>query len=58
MIGGSVSPGLISFGSRLGLVQNDLNIMDPFTRSIPQILGDNTIPHALDGLQFASRDAL
>ncbi|KAF8664356.1 hypothetical protein AX16_000728 [Volvariella volvacea WC 439] len=64
--GGSISPGLVSFGSPLGLQHielepstNDGQIFDPLVKSVPEILGGDTfIAKASDGLQFASRDAL
>ncbi len=64
--GGSISPGLVSFGSPLGLENinqepstNDGEIFDPLTQSVPAILGGySSMIHAEDGLSFASRDAL
>jgi len=64
--GGSISPGLVSFGSPLGLENinqepstNDGYIFDPLTESVPAILGGySSMIHAEDGLNFASRDAL
>ena len=64
--GGSISPGLVSFGSPLGLENinqepstNDGYIFDPLTESVPAILGGYfSMIHAEDGLNFASRDAL
>jgi hypothetical protein len=62
--GGSISPGLISFGSPLGLEHiaaedstNDGAIRDPLVRAVPKVTG-NAMPSAVDGLQFPSRDAL
>ncbi|KAF8973204.1 carbohydrate esterase family 9 protein [Flammula alnicola] len=63
--GGSISPSLISFGSHLALHHidgeastNDGNIHDPLTSDPPSVLGKGSIIHAVDGLQFATRDAL
>lgn len=63
--GGSISPGLTSFGSPLGLVEirlerttNDGPVLDPLTQSIPSILGEDTIIRAVDGLQFGGRSTL
>lgn len=64
--GGSLSPGLVSFGSPLGLQHidqerstNDGIVFDPLKKPVPKILGgDSAIPRAVDGLQFESRDAL
>lgn len=63
--GGSISPGLVAFGSPLGLEHiaserstNDGPVHDPLTKTPPKVLGPGTIVHALHGLSFASRDAL
>ncbi|KAH7888767.1 carbohydrate esterase family 9 protein [Phlebopus sp. FC_14] len=63
--GGSISPGLISFGAPLGMAEilsedssNDGDVLDPFSTKVPPILGDRTLVRAVDGLQFGSRDAL
>ncbi|KZP34593.1 carbohydrate esterase family 9 protein [Athelia psychrophila] len=63
--GGSISPGFMSYGSPLGLEQisaeestNDGIIMDPLVRSLPSVHSEETIPHALDALQYATRDSL
>ncbi|KAG6845921.1 hypothetical protein H0H87_000727 [Tephrocybe sp. NHM501043] len=63
--GGSIAPGLTSFGSPLGLhhIQeedstNDGDVFDPFVgKGAPKILGDSAIVRAVDGLRFGSRDA-
>ena len=64
--GGSLSPGLVTYGSPVGLQHidqepstNDGDVYDPFRKAMPDILGgDSAIIQAADGLQFASRDAL
>ena len=64
--GGSISPGLVSYGSPLGLetIQaepstNDGVVFDPLRQSVPEVLGGETsMIQASDGLQFGSRDAL
>jgi len=64
--GGSVSPGLVSFGSPLGLeeIQSESSTTDGFVpesllKPIPEILGgDFLLLHAEDGLQFGTRSAL
>ncbi|KAF5380445.1 hypothetical protein D9615_004477 [Tricholomella constricta] len=63
--GGSISPGLVSFGSPLGLHHieaedstNDGDVFDPLVKGVPKILGgDTAIVRAVDGLLFGSRDA-
>lgn len=64
--GGSISPGLTSFGSPLGLEHinqedstNDGEVYDPILEDVPKVLGGETsIVRAVDGLQYESRDAL
>ncbi|KAF6761161.1 amidohydrolase [Ephemerocybe angulata] len=64
--GGSIAPGLVTFGSPVGLEQineepstNDGAIYDSLTDSVPALLGGNTaVVRASDGLDFGSRDAL
>jgi hypothetical protein len=64
--GGSICPGLVSYGAPLGLQiidqepsTNDGNVYDPLIKAVPKILGgDGAIAHAVDGLHFGSRDAL
>ena len=66
LAGGSLSPGLVTYGSPVGLQHidqeastNDGNVYDPLRKTMPSILGgDSAIIRAADGLQFASRDAL
>ncbi|KAJ6570161.1 carbohydrate esterase family 9 protein [Mycena vulgaris] len=65
--GGSISPGLVSFGSPLGLEHiaqedstNDGVIYDALSpNGVPEIVGgDGAIIRAADGLLFRTRDAL
>ena len=64
--GGSISPGFVSFGSPLGLQHmdkepstNDGIVYDHLLQPIPDVLGGNSaIIHAVDGLEYGSRDAL
>jgi len=64
--GGSIAPGLTTFGSPLGLEEiaaeastNDGLVYDPLIRKIPSIMGgDATLVRAVDGLQFGGRDTL
>lgn len=64
--GGSISPGLLSFGSPLGLEEimaeastADGYVLDPLLADIPDIIGgERAVIHAVDGLQFTTRDAL
>lgn len=59
-------PGLVSYGSPLGLVHiageestQDGEVFDSLMDKLPTILGGNTaVIRAVDGLQFATRDAL
>ena len=65
--GGSLAPGLTSYGSPLGLVEiglepstNDGLVLDPLVDGdLPSILGkDTAIIRAVDGLQFQGRNTL
>ncbi|KAF8974242.1 carbohydrate esterase family 9 protein [Flammula alnicola] len=63
--GGSISPSLISYGSRLALNHidgeasaNDGRVYNPLKSDPPSILGEGPVIRAVDGLQFATRDAL
>ncbi|KAG6845273.1 hypothetical protein H0H87_011682 [Tephrocybe sp. NHM501043] len=64
--GGSLAPGLTTFGSPLGLVEillepstSDGAINDPLTENVPAIAGgDDAIIRAVDGLQFEGRNTL
>jgi hypothetical protein len=64
--GGSVSPALTTFGSPLGLEEinledstNDGVVADQLTGFVPQLIASKaSVIHALDGLQFGTRNAL
>ncbi|KAF9569103.1 carbohydrate esterase family 9 protein [Agrocybe pediades] len=64
--GGSISPGLMSYGSPLGLEEiasepstTDGSTYDAFKQHIPPILDDvGGVVRAVDALQFGTRDAL
>lgn len=64
--GGSIAPAFVAFGSPFGLQEIDREmstgdeiIFDPLFKPVPQIIGgDTSIMHALDGLEFGTRDAL
>lgn len=63
--GGSLTPALVSAGSSLGLQEiamegstSDGPVFDPLRVSIPSVLGEGSITRAVDGLMFATRDAL
>ncbi|KAG5644405.1 hypothetical protein DXG03_008572 [Asterophora parasitica] len=63
--GGSLAPGLTTFGSPLGLVEirlepstTDGAVNDPLGGSVPDILGNDAVVRAVDGLQFEGRNAL
>lgn len=64
--GGSIAPAFIAFGSPFGLQEIDREtstgdgiIFDPLFKPIAEIIGgDTSIVHALDGLEFGTRDAL
>lgn len=63
--GGTISPGLVSFGSPLGLEEieaesstSDGYVYNPFGKGTPEIAGgDTALIQAADGLTFATRDA-
>ncbi|KAF7348547.1 Carbohydrate esterase family 9 protein [Mycena venus] len=62
--GGSISPGLLSYGTPLGLTHipgeastSDGRVFDPLSSQIPPII-DGTAIKAVDGLLFGTRDAL
>ena len=61
----SFSPGLVSYGSPLGLEEiqgeestHDGVVLDPLSSDIPDLLAGNEVMLAIDGLQFAGRDTL
>lgn len=64
--GGSIAPGLATYGSQLGLQEIsaesstiDGYVYDPLLQKVPAVLGgDGALVRAADGLQFGSRDAL
>lgn len=64
--GGAISPGLMSFGSPLGLQEingepstGDGTYYNPFLEDTPKILGDvGGVLKAVDALQFGTRNAL
>ncbi|KAG6911111.1 hypothetical protein DXG01_003851 [Tephrocybe rancida] len=64
--GGSISPGLVTFGSPLGLGEisgepstKDGKVFDPLRGKVPSIVGgDGSVIQAVDGLQFSGRDTL
>lgn len=63
---GSIVPGLVSFGTSLGLVEidaesstNDGSTFDSLEGSVPKIAGgDDFVARAVDGLSFVGRNAL
>lgn len=65
--GGSLCPGLTTFGSPIGLVEirlepstNDGLVYDPLIDDVPSIIGggEQSIIRAADGLQFGGRNTL
>lgn len=66
LMGGSVGPGLMTFGSAMGVegIQQegstgDGRLVDAFRGDAPSILGDvGGLTRAVDALQFGTRDAL
>jgi len=64
--GGSLAPGLITFGAPLGLEEisaekstNDGKAPDAMNKVVPELLGgDGFVAHAADGLTFGGRDSL
>lgn len=61
----SLSPGLVSYGSPLGLEEiqgeqstHDGVVLDPLSSDIPKLLVGHEVMLAVDGLQFAGRDTL
>jgi hypothetical protein len=62
--GGTITPGLTSFGAPLGLVEirlepstNDGRVHNPLDNDLPSVLGDKVI-RAQDGLMFGGRNLL
>lgn len=63
--GGAIQPGLVTYGSDLGLQEIALEkstvdgpVFDPLTHTIPKILGEETVIRAADGLQYQTRNSL
>jgi hypothetical protein len=65
--GGAISPGLVTYGSPLGLQEiqfesstGDGLLFDPLTGQVPKLVGggDHSTIRAIDALQFAGRDTL
>ncbi len=64
--GGTIMPGLTTFGSPIGLVEirlesstNDGVVFDALTGGVPAIVGgDTALVRAVDGLQFGGRNTL
>ena len=65
--GGSLAPGLTTFGSPIGLVEirfepstNDGEVYDPLDKDVPSLVGggEQAIIRAVDGLQFGGRNTL
>ena len=63
--GGAIQPGLVAYGSSLGLQEIagekstiDGHVFDPLSHIIPKILGEEALIRAVDGLQYQTRDSL
>lgn len=63
--GGAIQPGLVTYGSSLGLQEIAMEestidgpILDPLTHTIPKILGEEALIRAADGLQYQARNSL
>lgn len=64
--GGSISPGLVTYGSPLGLEEieseastNDGVVPDPLSQRVSPIIGgEGALIRAADGLQYGGRSAL
>jgi hypothetical protein len=64
--GGTISPGLLTYGSPLGLQEieaepstGDGPVFDPLDGRVPKFMGDDiSTVRAVDALQFAGRDTL
>ncbi|PVF97468.1 hypothetical protein CPB86DRAFT_807236 [Serendipita vermifera] len=63
--GGVIAPGFLSYGGSIGLIEieaesstNDGVAFAPFKEEVPEIIGDEPLMRAADGLQFNGRDTL
>jgi hypothetical protein len=63
--GGAIQPGLVTYGSSLGLQEIAMErstvdgpVFDPLTHAIPKILGEAALIRAEDGLRYQTRDSL
>ncbi|EPQ59082.1 hypothetical protein GLOTRDRAFT_113888 [Gloeophyllum trabeum ATCC 11539] len=64
--GGTIAPGLMTYGSPLGMEEipsepstGNGELYDPFSGDVPKIMGDTAgVTRAVDALQFGTRDAL
>ena len=63
--GGSIGPGILTYGSRLGLeeIEGEMStgdglIQNPYSEEVPKILADTAgVVRAVDALQFSTRNA-
>jgi hypothetical protein len=62
---GSLQPGLVSYGSTIGLQHIAMEpstvdgpVLDPLSKNLPKVLGSHGLIRAIDGLQYETRDAL
>lgn len=63
--GGAIQPGLVTYGSDLGLQEIamekstiDGTVFDPLANTIPKVLGEETVIRAVDGLQYQTRNSM
>jgi hypothetical protein len=63
--GGVIAPGFLSYGGSIGLTEieaesstNDGVAFAPFKEKVPEIIGNEPLMRAADGLQFNGRDTL
>lgn len=63
--GGAIQPGLVTYGSGLGLQEIAMEgstvdgpVLDPLTHNMPKVLGKSALIMAVDGLQYQTRDSL
>lgn len=63
--GGAIQPGLVTYGSELGLQEIvmekstvDGPVFDHLTQTIPEVLGEEAVIRAVDGLEYQTRNAL